>query len=192
MTKLTLRPVREKSLELTIVGRSSLIQHRWSQKALQQIRDKQAGRKTKDRQARDPEAEVRAGTYLTSDGRYGIPVLALKSAIVGAAHKDLGVEKTLVRKGLFLPCSDPNEVLPMECDEPVMREDYVRVGPGSTDLRYRPEFKNWRCTFTIQYDAELLQEADVVNLVTRAGFGVGICEWRPERGGEYGRFAIEV
>jgi hypothetical protein len=37
----------------------------------------------------------------------------------------------------------------------------------------------------------LLQRDDVLALVDRAGFGVGICEWRPEKGGEFGRFEID-
>jgi hypothetical protein len=182
--------VKENRLTLTIESRSSLIQHKWAEKAKEQMRAKHAGRKTKERDIRDPKAEFESAMYRTEDGRHGVPVLALKAAIIGAAHKDLGVEKTLVRKALFLPCDDANGVLPMICDKPVMREDYVRVGQGSTDLRYRPEFPKWSVTFDLEYDADLLTVNDIANLINRAGFGVGLCEWRPERGGEYGRFRL--
>lgn len=69
-----------------------------------------------------------------------------------------------------------------------MREDFVRVGSGAVDLRYRPEFREWRCIFHCEYDADLLRKDDVKNLVDKAGFGVGVGEWRPEKGGDYGRF----
>lgn len=184
-----LSPIKENTLRFTIEGRTSLIQHNWSEKAKKQMRDKHAGKKTKTREVRDPEAEGEAATYYTTDGKYGIPVKGLKACIIGAAHKDLGIEKTLVRKALFIPCNDANDVLAMECDPPVLREDYVRVGQ-STDLRYRPEFHKWAVTFNLEYDAELLTVDDIANLINRAGFGVGLCEWRPEKGGENGRFKL--
>lgn len=187
-----LKPIQRKTLTFKIVGTSPLIQHKWSDKALKMLRDKGGGRKTKVREARDPQTEADAATYYTADGEHGLPILALKTAIIGAAHKDLGVEKTLVRKALFFPCDDPGKIVPMEFDEIRLREDPVRVGMGSADLRYRPEFTGWRATVTVEIDADLLRTEDVVNLVNRAGFGVGIGEWRPEKGGEYGRFEVDT
>lgn len=188
-----LREIDTQPVEFDIVSMTSMIQHRWSEKAKGQIRDKQAGKKTKARDKRDPNAEFKEATYKTSDGKYGIPLLSLKAAIIGAAHKDLGVEKTLVRKALFIQCppnGGPDMVLEMKCEKPIMREDTVRVGAGSADLRYRPEFTAWSLHVKAIIDAELLQVTDLLNLVDRAGFGVGIGEWRPEKGGEYGRFQV--
>ena len=73
-----------------------------------------------------------------------------------------------------------------------MREDTVRVGAGSTDLRYRPEFRNWSMILNFEFDAQALTQPTILNLVQRAGFGVGLGEWRPEKGGEYGRFEVDV
>lgn len=186
-----LKPINTRQMRCVIKGTSPLIQHKWSEKALIMMREKGSGKKTKDREARNPEAESEAATYRDSSGNYAIPVLALKSAIISAAHKDIGIEKTLVRKALFIK-SNPDMMLPMQCSEPVTREDSVRVGQGSADLRYRPQFDDWSVEFTVEIDADLLQPADVVNLIDRAGFGVGIGEWRPEKGGEYGRFQVEA
>jgi hypothetical protein len=71
-------------------------------------------------------------------------------------------------------------------------DGFTQVGMGQTDLRYRPEFRAWKFVVTCDVDSDALTEADVINLVNRAGFGVGIGEWRPEKGGEYGRFAIDT
>jgi hypothetical protein len=62
---------------------------------------------------------------------------------------------------------------------------------GAADLRYRPQFDQWSVDINIEYDADLLQQGDIVNLIDRAGFGVGVGEWRPEKGGEFGRFAVK-
>jgi hypothetical protein len=188
---ITLKPIKSEKITLRIRSLSPLIQHKWSDKALKMIRDKHAGKKTKVREVRDPEAEAIAATYFTDDGDFGLPAMAIKSALITAAHKDIGIEKTLLRKSLFLHCSDSNNVLTLETDGPIMREDCVRVGAGSADLRYRPEFKQWAVEVTFTFDAELLRVEDIINLVNRAGFGCGVGEWRPEKGGEYGRFEVD-
>lgn len=191
MAAITLKPIARKRMTFAIKGTSPLIMHQWSEKAMRQMREKQQGKKTKDREARDREAEAKAATYTTDDGQIGIPGMAFKSALVTAAHRDIGIERTLVRKALFLVTNDSGKVLPIEVEQPAIREDCVRVGMGSADLRYRPEFRKWRCNIELEVDADLMQEKDVLALVDRAGFGVGICEWRPEKGGEFGRFEID-
>lgn len=189
----TLKPIETKVLKLTIVGTSKMVQHKWSEKALRMIRERKMGKKTREREVCDPQKEAEAATHRTADGRYGIPVSAVKSCIINAAHKDLGIDKTLVRKSFFILCKDPDGVLPMKCKEPKLREDSVRVGMGASDLRYRPEFQEgWECDLEIQYDTSNLQPADLVNLINRAGFGVGLLEWRPEKGGDFGRFKVKT
>ena len=190
----TLKPINKGIVEITIVGSSPYISHAWSEKALKMLRDSVGltGKKTKDRDLRNPEEEATASAYCTEDGEFGVPAMAIKSAIVEAAHKDLGIPKTLVRKGLFLRCTDGNMVVPLEYQKAVVREDPVRVGRGGTDLRYRMEFRGWSATIQFEVDRELLTDEDFVNLVNRAGFGVGIGEWRPEKGGEFGRFEIQA
>lgn len=191
-TVVQLKPINAKMMKLTIEGTSPLIQHKWSEKALRQMREKGLGKKTKTREPRDAEKEAKDAAYLTADGKPGLPLLAVKSAIIAAAHKDIGIEKTLVRKGLFIRGNDETMIIPMKCDKPKIREDCVTVGMGSADLRYRPQFDKWSAELNIEYDADLLQPQDIVNLVDRAGFGVGIGEWRPEKGGEMGRFRVRA
>lgn len=192
MAKIVLKPIAKKTMTFGIRGTSPLIMHKWSEKALREMREKQQeGKKTKARELRKPEEEAKQATYTTDDGEIGIPGMAFKASLVNAAHKDIGIEKTLVRKALFLVTNDSNKVLPITCSEPIVREDCVRVGMGSADLRYRPEFREWSCVVQLEVDSELLQERDVLALVDRAGFGVGLCEWRPEKGGEFGRYEID-
>lgn len=186
-----LQPIMRKRVTLRIVGRSPLIQHQWGQKALQMMRDKHAGKKTKNRDVRDPQAEGMEAMYVTDGGKPGVPAMAIKASLINAAHKDIGIEKTLVRKALFIVCNDSKLVMEMDCDEPVIKEDPVRVGMGAADLRYRPYFYRWSVVMTWEIDAGLLRMEDLINLIDRAGFGVGIGEWRPEKGGEYGRFEVD-
>lgn len=186
-----IQPLAYRGLSFRIVGVSPLVQHQWAEKALRQMREKHAGKKTKTRDVRDPQEEADAATYKDAKGRPGIPAIAFKSSLITAAHKDLGIEKTLVRKAIFTGCADPQEVLPIEFERVEAREDLVRVGAGSADLRYRPYFFGWTCTMSLQFEPTLIQVNDLLTLIDRAGLTVGIGEWRPEKGGEYGRFKVD-
>jgi len=188
---ITLKPIKVERIGVTIEGISPLIQHCWDEKSRRQMREKKAGRKTKNIEACDPQAEAEAATYYTADGKNGVPVSALAKCIVGAAHKDIGVEKTLVRKSMFIECNDSRGVVEMTCSEPQIREDPVRVGAGSADLRYRPQFDTWSVDITIEYNPDMITPDVIVNLINLAGFGVGIGEWRPEKGGDFGRFRVK-
>ena len=186
-----LPPLRKQRVAFTIVGISPLIQHKWGEKALSMIRAKHAGKKSKNRDVRDPGAEGRDAMYTTPDGKPGIPAMALKSSIVEAAHNDMGIAKKTVQKALFFEGDTIGAIIPLDCDDPVIQEDIVRVGQGFTDLRYRPYFYRWSVDVSFVLDIDWLQVDDLLNLVDRAGFGIGIGEWRPEKGGEFGRFQID-
>lgn len=191
MAEVQLKRMEIQEVTVSVKGTTPLVTHAWSEKAKRTMRDKHGGKKTKSREVRNPKAEHEAAKYFTDDGVEGIPAMAFKSALITAAHKDIGIEKTLVRKAVFLKCEDSGMVLPITYEESVMREDCVRVGSGSTDLRYRPEYRGWQFQCTLQVDAELIKIEDLLALVDRAGFGVGIGEMRPEKGGEYGRFSVD-
>ena len=188
-----IKPIKRSRMSLRVVGLSPIQMHQWDEKAKRQMREKHAGKKTKAREVRDCEAECEAATYRLADGRYGIPCMAFKHAMIGAAHKDLGIEKTLVRKAVFIHCDDPGGLLPLvEYSEPFMREDIMRVGMGTVDMRYRPQFDQWAVDLTLEVDMELLNEQDIVSLIDRAGFGVGVLEGRPEKGRDFGRFKVDA
>jgi len=206
--KLEVKPIVPKLISFWINGTSPLIQHKWSQKALAQLRMTAQERRKLPKVGRDPEAEASGAMYQLEDGSPAFPILSFKAALINAAHKDLGIEKTLVKKALFLPndayyrvaedtiiegVSKHVLLAPLYTESgPVIREDIVRVGNNQTDLRYRPEFADWSVNIVIQIDSDLLNEQDVINLVNRAGFSVGIGEWRPEKGGENGRFELDI
>ena len=192
MTQINLPPIKQMEMQIRIIGISPLVQHQWSEKAIKMMREKQAGKKTKNREVRKPEQEFKDATYLTVNGEFGIPAQALKKALISSAHKDIGIEKTLLRKSLFILCDDPGNILKMESDDPVMRQDMVRVGMGSSDIRYRPEFRDWAVNVTVHFDAEALTPENIVTLFQRAGFGIGIGEMRPEKSGENGRFRVDT
>jgi hypothetical protein len=71
----------------------------------------------------------------------------------------------------------------------------TRNATGVIDLRSRPMYKKWGARLNIRYDAGMLSDADIVNLISRVGMQVGIGEGRPDSkqsaGLGFGLFEIE-
>jgi hypothetical protein len=186
-----LNPMNLELATIYIEGITPLVTHRFSEKAKRQIREKKAGKKTKDRTPTDPQAEFEAAHYFLSDGSAGFPLTGIKKAMHSAAHKDLGIAKVLISKGIFIH-GDEGDLIRINSESgPKMREDIIRVFGGQPDLRYRPEWATWEMRLRIEFDADQLTLGTIVNLLQRAGFGVGIGEGRPEKGGEWGRFRVK-
>ena len=172
-------------LRLRLVGDSALISHRWSDKAKKEMLDKQMLKAKQAKGAKDPERDYRESLYEHPDGGYGFPCVAFKAAAVEACRFTDGMKMTEARGAFHIQ----GELAKIE-GEPSMREDMVRIGMGTADIRYRGEFKEWSTTLEIQYNANAITPEQIVNLFNLAGFGVGVGEWRPEKDGSYGRFHV--
>ena len=182
------------TLLVPILGTAPLIMHKFSEKAKRQMLDAMQGRKT-PKAPKDPEAEYIAAAYRMDDGGYGFPAIAFKAATVSAARFfDKSVTMVGLRQTLFfggtMSKTEGQLMVPIS-GEPIMREDVVRVGNGGTDLRYRPQFTEWETTLEVTYVKSMLTRASVLSLIEAGGLGVGVGEWRPEKRGDMGTFAID-
>ena len=67
----------------------------------------------------------------------------------------------------------------------------VRIpSTGGRIMRHRPRLDNWECHFRVEYDAEILSESQVREVVDNAGTRVGLLDFRPECKGPFGRFMV--
>lgn len=194
--QLQISKIASETISVPIVGTMPLIVHNFSEKSKRQMLDSQQGRKS-PKQVRDPEAEYEAAFYRTKDG-YGFPVTAFKAATIGAARfYGKEVSMTSLRQFLFmhgeLSENDPQALVPIE-GEPHMREDIVRLGgpSRSADLRYRPCFSEWSTVLVVTYVTSSLSRESVLSLIDAGGMGIGVGEWRPEKRGEFGTYAIDL
>jgi hypothetical protein len=155
------------------------------------MRDKQQKKAKPAKAAKDPVEDYNGARYLMEDGRDGLPPRMFKQALVDAASFVDGITKVMLRGAVMVNMGE--ELVPIEYDgdEPVMREDVVRLQGQTADLRYRPEYRNWRVRLKIRYNARLLSAEQVLHLLNIAGFSVGVGESRPQRNGEWGCFHIE-
>jgi hypothetical protein len=170
---------------ITLVGDSSLICHAWSQKVKQGMLRKQKKEAQQAKAAKDPEQDFKDSLYPFPGGGYGHPTVAFKSAAVDACSHVSEITKVEARGAFHIN----GELLKIE-GKPTMREDMVRVGMGSADLRYRGEFKEWKTTFSIRFNKNVLSIEQIVLLFNTAGFAIGVGEWRPEKNGSHGMFHV--
>lgn len=187
-SSITIPEHNKKTLSMRLVGKTPLIVHAWSEKAKLQMRTKQQKGAKMAKEAKDPKADFMGAKYLDSKGRDCIRAAFFKNAIVSACRYADDLKMTVIRGALFVE----GDLLPLKFKECNMREDTVRVGMGTADLRYRPEYIDWSVDISVEYLANVLTSAQIINLIRLAGFSVGICEWRPEKNGDFGRFEVDL
>ena len=119
------------------------------------------------------------------------PVTAFKQAALSGAYR-MGWSKDKVSlRGVFFIESDPDGMIEIQSDAPVMREDMVRIGMGTADIRYRGEFRNWSAKMTLLYNKNGNYDIEsIINMINAGGYICGVGEWRPEKGGTYGMFHV--
>ena len=172
---------------ITLRGTSELVMHAWSDKAKREMLDKQMGKAREKKEFKDPQADYEAAFYRLPDGRPAFPAVAFKAAIVSAARQVEGLTMAFLRGAFHVD----GDLLPVD-GEPRMREDMVRVGMGTADIRYRPGFPEWSVVLPVRLNARALTLEQLCHLIRQAGFSVGVGEWRPERDGSWGMFDIET
>ena len=204
-----IRPIEIKKVTIRIVGDTTLIMHAWSEKAKRMMLEAQMGvAKGKKKEAKNPADDfIRSMYWLTpmpEDGtmesfeeaiangaRFGFPVTAFKQAAISAAYRMGWAKDKMSMRGAFFIDSDENGMIEIHSDTPEMREDMVKVGMGTADIRYRGEFKNWYSDLTISYNANGQYSLEnIVNIINAGGYVCGVGEWRPERDGQNGMFHV--
>lgn len=190
---ISLGRIKREVVEIPIKGTAPLIVHRWSEKAKEMMLASQQGKKT-PKQAKDPQADYESSMYRLTDGGHGFPVMAFKAATVKGGGRVFGkaVKMTELRQ-VFTFIADGLGVdgtqLARITGEPTMREDMVRVGMGTADIRYRAEYRDWSALLRVEYVPSVIDIESVVALVDAGGTN-GVGEWRPEKSGSYGTYEV--
>ncbi len=215
-TVVKIQPLDIKRVPIRIVGTAPLICHAWSDKAKRQMLEKQTGgRKAKKKEIKDPVADFINSLYwlegkpkaeaveydsekafneaVTNGARFGFMVGAIKQAANCAAYRLGWVPNQMALRGAYFLRTTDGEYVEVKGSIPEMREDMVRIGKGTADIRYRGEFREWHMDFTLEYNASgELSLDDIINCINAGGYTVGIGEWRPEKDGTFGTFMVDV
>jgi hypothetical protein len=181
-----IKAINIQRVTITLVGDSPLIVHAWSAKAKKEMLDKQMKKAKTAKQAKDPVRDYEEAFYRLENGKPGFPTVAFKAAAVSAGGRfSEGLKMTELRGAFHIE----GELVEVQ-GEARMREDMVRVGMGTADIRYRPEFPAWRVELPVRYNADKISVEQMANIFNLAGFGVGVGEWRPEKDGQFGMFHV--
>lgn len=181
-----IKAINIQRVTITLIGDSPLIVHAWSSKAKKEMLDKQMKKAKTAKAAKDPSRDYEEAFYRLDDGKPGFPTIAFKAAAVSAGGRFSDGLKMTELRGAFHIEGELVEVI----GSPRMREDMVRVGMGTADIRYRPEFPQWRVDLPVRYNADKISMEQMANIFNLAGFGVGVGEWRPEKDGQFGMFHV--
>jgi len=206
-----IKPIEMNVVEITIKGDTPLIMHAWSEKAKRMMLEAQTGKaKGKKKELRNPVEDFINSMYwlteapteyteeafekaIENGARFGFPVTAFKQAAISAAYRMKWVKDKMGLRGAFFIESDCDDMIEIKSDTPIMREDMVKVGMGTADLRYRGEFRNWSATFRVKYNinGEFSLE-NILNIINAGGQVCGVGEWRPERDGQFGMYHVDT
>lgn len=205
-----IKPIEIKKVTVHIVGDTPLIMHAWSEKAKKMMLEAQMGTaKGKKKKLKNPVDDfIRSMYWLTEmptegteeafkaaiagGARFGFPVTAFKQAAISAAYRMGYVKDKMGLRGAFFIESDENGMVEIHSDEPIMREDMVKIGMGTADLRYRGEFRNWSADLVISYNANgQFSLENIVNIINLSGYVCGVGEWRVEKDGQFGMYHVE-
>lgn len=199
ISSVVIAPLLMPVAKIHVTGTSPLVTNAWSSKAKEmmlagQQKSKSKGKAKVARPDKDPQADFEAAQYRLPDGRYGFPAAGFKGAIVSAGRLIEGVTMTLLKQCIIVIGEGPQQLVALEVDgPPECWEQPVRIGPGTSDLRYRPRYWPWAATLYVKYVASVLDLNSVVNLVGASGLG-GVGEWRPSAPksmtGSYGMYEV--
>lgn len=190
--QVTINEFNIKSFEVKIKGISPLIVHNFDQKITLEMEAKQQGKaKTEKYKIRVPEDDFEGAKHKSPIGFEGFPAGGFKKAFIRGA-KMTGLVMKDAQMAFFVKADCEETQLVKINGDCRMRTDMVRVGMGSADIRYRPEYLNWNATIKVEFNEGLISVEQILQCVKAAGYGCGIGDWRPEKGGGYGRFELDV
>ena len=185
--------MRPEIVKFLITGLSPLLQNNPSEfiGANDAVGELTAGKKKYD-----DEEEARLRTYKDPDGAYCHPCEAFTKAMVKAvAGKKFGkmFATSTIKGSVFIV--EPYALILDGNGKPATKYTIDRrpvvIGKARV-LRCRPCWSTWRIDLALEIDTAILLPAQVEESLALAGRIIGIGDYRPEKGGGFGRFTVKL
>ena len=195
--------IKIEEVTITIIGDTPLIMNTFSEKAKREILDKQMKKAKKPREAKNKwecfieslhwikgkPSEYTQEAFeeaLKNGAEFGFPAVGVKQSALSSAYRAGFIKNKVCMQGAF---HIKEELVKIEGDL-TMREDMVKIPMAGADVVFRGEFNNWRSTFTVTYDKNVISVEQLIQFINYGGFSVGIGDWRPEKSGNHGMFHV--
>jgi len=185
-----------KTIHTTLQGVSPLLMNRMTDEQLLALHTKEKRKFSAPQQPRD----VAAGRlYMTHDGRPYLPTENLMACLISAGmyikldgKRQMSTRQSTLLPG-FLTIEDP--YLTLEGDgESARWEVDMRQGRnpngGEAVCIIRPRFDRWAIRASLAIDTDSISELVIRELVDIAGSRIGLCDFRPQRRGIFGKFKV--
>lgn len=220
-TAVTIKPIREETTVIRLIGDTPLIVHKWDEKMKRMLPAGKAAYGSSDitEKAEHPgmwESFINSMYWikgkpeeyteeaflaaLNNGAEFGFRVESFKQAAIDAAYTKKWIPNKKGVKGLFFIEPDAvddegYQLVKVQGDWPVMREDVVILSGMSRtpDLRWRGQFTHWYVDLKVRYDADgIYTLQDIINMLNAGGHYNGVGEYRPEKDGQFGMYHVEV
>jgi hypothetical protein len=184
-------PLSQATIRVPIKGKTPLLMGKMDQAIIQEIVEKQSGKKMATKKIRDTEKEYKNSIHRTSTGIIGFPSGGFKGGMIDSAPRvgNRFFSKGLVMGGIRI-INAIEGLIPIK----YKKMDCLQHSVGAAKTMFSPQFHDWSCELVIQYDANNISASDIVNLLNYAGFYVGIGVWRPKGkdggSGEFGCYEV--
>jgi hypothetical protein len=136
--------------------------------------------------AETPEVQARAKLYLDATGQPVIPGINLLRCFQGAARRDGLAEAALT--GLAIS----QQHLPIHAPQGWVVDSRLVRGRSSGERIpcHRPRFDAWYLQAELLLADERIAADQAQRIIASAGLTIGLGDFRPERGGPFGRFRL--
>lgn len=181
-------------VDVKIKGLTPLLQHRFDERAQQG----ETTRAVLVQQETPRDAAARAANK-APNGTFYFSGQAISRLLreAGSSHKLRGSRKSLrfIVPSAILVGQDTVTILNGDGKSPVKdfevdsRPVTIPATKGRV-MRHRPRFDDWSAAFTIEIEDDTLPPDMVQQLLTEGGRRLGIGDFRPEKGGPFGRFMV--
>ena len=168
------------SIEVTIKGISPLLMHRFPMDAQEGI------------SKMNPQDQAELSAYRNPETKaLYVPGVNIQRCMV----KGAGFVKGKGRATLAKTAAACVFITPDQCDlgtkhfELDARPVVMPATKGRV-IRYRARLDQWQIAFTLDYDDTLMSAKEIRSAVDAAGARVGLLDFRPEKGGPFGRFMV--
>jgi len=183
-----------------IVGVSPLLMNAMSIETLLGLRPSAGRKRSRTAQSLSPREEAEGHLHKLPDGTIHMPVTNLLASLIEAGKyvrldgkRQISTKDSTILPGL-MEIVTPTLPLVTAKGEPVRWETDVRQGRnpngGEAVCIIRPRIDDWKFDLTIRIDTSTISELLIRNLFDIAGSRCGLCDFRPQRKGTFGRFVV--